>query len=91
MLKITKKSIFEDRLKGLPICVHTNETSERELQTLIEAKVLKIDRFSRGDGIARALCEIKSGVKVKNGHRGSSKINILYRYFIIPSGGLVKY
>lgn len=40
MIKITKKYIFECKLKGEPIHVHVNKISEDEIQLLFKHKIL---------------------------------------------------
>lgn len=87
MNKLTKKYIFEQKLKGKPIYVYVNEISNEEIQLLFKHEILKpwAPRFTKNVFIAVALYPIANGHKEIRNFGGTPE-NPTYKYFLIPPG-----
>lgn len=90
MTTITKKHIFEQKLKGKPVYVHVNEISDEEIQLLFKYKIMKpwAPRFMKNVFIAVALYPIANGRKETRNYGGTLE-NPMYKYYLIPPGDMV--
>lgn len=84
---LTKKYIFEQKLKGKPIYVHVNEISDKEIQLLFKCKILQPwgPQYTKNVFIAVALYPIANGQKEIRNYGGTPE-NPMYKYFLIPPG-----
>jgi len=95
MKEITKKFVFEEKLKGNAIYIYVNEITDEEIQCLIDCGILrqftpKAPRRVKDLALAIAQYPIINGIPVYPIVLGATSTEHIYSHVSLESGDYVK-